>query len=60
MLARRPRAKREPDSPVSGDEPLPCERPIVADLIVGLLRWSTRLNAYMYLLTDQYPPFSFE
>lgn len=28
--------------------------------IVGLLRWSTRLNAYMYLLTDKYPPFSFE
>ncbi|MEO6606437.1 MAG: DUF4389 domain-containing protein [Aeromicrobium sp.] len=30
------------------------------NFIVGLLRWSTRLNAYMYLLTDEYPPFSFE
>jgi hypothetical protein len=26
---------------------------------VGLQRWSTRLNAYMFLLTDQYPPFGF-
>ena len=25
---------------------------------VGLLRWNTRLNGYMYLLTDKYPPFS--
>jgi hypothetical protein len=30
------------------------------NFIVGLLRWNTRLNAYMYLLTDTYPPFSLE
>ncbi|MDR7085573.1 hypothetical protein J2X11_000412 [Aeromicrobium panaciterrae] len=30
------------------------------NFVVGLLRWSTRLNAYMYLLTDKYPPFSLE
>ncbi|MDX6234828.1 MAG: hypothetical protein QOH68_3949 [Nocardioidaceae bacterium] len=28
--------------------------------VIGLTRWTTRLNAYMYLLTDEYPPFSFE
>ena len=27
---------------------------------IGLTRWNLRLNAYMYLLTDEYPPFSFE
>jgi hypothetical protein len=27
---------------------------------VGLQRWSTRLNAYMFLLTDEYPPFGFK
>ena len=26
--------------------------------VVGVVRWSTRLNAYFYLLTDEYPPFS--
>ena len=26
----------------------------------GFIRWSTRVGAYMFLLTDQYPPFSFE
>jgi len=26
--------------------------------IVGVMRWSTRVNAYIYLLTDVYPPFS--
>lgn len=30
------------------------------NFVVGLTRWSTRLNAYMYLLTDTYPPFSFK
>jgi hypothetical protein len=30
------------------------------NFIIGLTRWTTRLNAYMYLLTDTYPPFSFE
>lgn len=30
------------------------------NFVVGLTRWSMRLNAYMYLLTDEYPPFSFE
>ncbi len=28
------------------------------DLQVGLLRWSTRVNAYFMSLTDRYPPFS--
>ena len=27
---------------------------------VGITRWSTRVNGYMYLLTDKYPPFSTE
>lgn len=28
------------------------------DFIVGMTRWSYRVNAYLYLLTDAYPPFS--
>ncbi len=28
--------------------------------MIGLIRWSTRVNAYTYLLTDEYPPFSFD
>jgi hypothetical protein len=28
------------------------------DFVVGFLRWSTRLNAYAMLLTDEYPPFT--
>ena len=28
--------------------------------VVGVLRWSTRVSAYLYLLTDEYPPFSLE
>ncbi len=28
------------------------------NFMAGLLRWSTRVNAYYYLLTDKYPPFS--
>jgi hypothetical protein len=27
---------------------------------VGVLRWAYRLGAWMFLLTDQYPPFSFD
>jgi hypothetical protein len=26
--------------------------------VVGVGRWSTRVNAYLYALTDKYPPFS--
>lgn len=29
------------------------------DFAVGLHRWSVRLYAYFYLLTDEYPPFGF-
>ena len=28
------------------------------DFVVGFMRWGLRVSAYMYLLTDQYPPFS--
>ena len=28
--------------------------------VVGILRWSARVNAYLYLLTDEYPPFSLD
>jgi hypothetical protein len=28
--------------------------------LTGFVRWQTRVGAYFYLLTDQYPPFSFE
>lgn len=28
------------------------------DFIVGAIRWNYRLNAYAYLLRDEYPPFS--
>lgn len=28
------------------------------DLVVGAIRWQMRLNAYVYFLTDEYPPFS--
>jgi hypothetical protein len=30
------------------------------DLIVGTVRWQMRVNAYVYLLTDVYPPFSLQ
>jgi Domain of unknown function (DUF4389) len=30
----------------------------IATFLVGYLRWSTRLIAYEYLLTDKYPPFT--
>ena len=29
----------------------------MARFIASYLRWSTRVNAYTYLLTDKYPPF---
>ena len=28
--------------------------------VLGFLRWVTRVNAYAFLLTDEYPPFSME
>jgi hypothetical protein len=33
-------------------------RAVFVDFLSGTLRYITRLNAYMYLLTDAYPPFS--
>ena len=27
------------------------------DFAVGVMRWSARINAYVYLMTDKYPPF---
>ncbi len=30
------------------------------DFIVGYMRWSTRLTAYLGLMRDEYPPFSTE
>ena len=32
----------------------------MADFIASYLRWSTRVNGYSYLLTDEYPPFTFD
>jgi hypothetical protein len=29
------------------------------DFGVGVLRWYTRVEAYMFLMVDEYPPFSF-
>lgn len=31
-----------------------------ADFLTGVLRWQARVSAYLLLLTDQYPPFSFD
>ncbi|MDX6277172.1 MAG: hypothetical protein QOJ72_1300 [Nocardioidaceae bacterium] len=28
------------------------------NFVIGFQRWNTRLSAYIYLLTDEYPPFS--
>jgi hypothetical protein len=28
------------------------------DFVVGVMRWSSRVSAYILLMTDQYPPFS--
>ena len=30
------------------------------NFLVGVSRWAHRVNAYMYLLTDNYPPFSMD
>ena len=30
------------------------------NFLVGVIRWSTRMSAYFYLMTDVYPPFSLE
>jgi hypothetical protein len=30
------------------------------DYVVGVFRWSTRVMAYVFLLTDEYPPFSLD
>jgi hypothetical protein len=30
----------------------------IHDFVVGTMRWGTRLNAYVYLLRDEYPAFS--
>jgi len=30
------------------------------DILVGIFRWQMRVSAWMYSLTDKYPPFSFE
>lgn len=32
----------------------------VYEFVSGVVRWSTRVEAYMFLLTDQYPPFSLD
>lgn len=29
-------------------------------IMVGINRWTTRVNLYSYFVTDQYPPFSFD
>jgi hypothetical protein len=26
--------------------------------LIGLMRWSNRVSAYIFLMTDDYPPFS--
>ena len=28
------------------------------DLILGYIRWSTRVNAYVIWMTERYPPFT--
>ena len=28
--------------------------------LIGTMRWSIRVSAYIYLMTDMYPPFSLE
>jgi hypothetical protein len=30
------------------------------EFVMGVIRWGTRVNAYLLLLTDEYPPFSLE
>ena len=33
--------------------------PALYEFGVGMLRWSTRVEAYLLLLHDEYPPFAF-
>lgn len=28
------------------------------DFVVGYIRWSNRVNTYLYLMRDEYPPFT--
>ena len=30
------------------------------DYVVGVYRWATRVNAYVFLMTDRYPPFTLQ
>ena len=30
----------------------------IFDFVVGMMRWSARINTYIYLMHDEYPPFS--
>lgn len=30
------------------------------DFVIGVIRWQTRVEAWLYLLTDEYPPFALE
>jgi hypothetical protein len=32
--------------------------PGIFNYLAGMLRWQARLNGYLYLMTEQYPPFS--
>ena len=32
----------------------------IFDFLLGVIRWSYRVTAYVYLLTDRYPPFSLD
>ena len=34
--------------------------PGVRDFVVGVMRWDTRVSAYLLLLVDDYPPFSLD
>jgi hypothetical protein len=34
--------------------------PGMRDFVVGVTRWSSRVSAYILLMTDQYPPFSLD
>jgi hypothetical protein len=46
---------------LEGEEALarPSCAPVLVDFVVGVTRWTLRVNAYAYLLvTDKYPPFS--
>ena len=30
------------------------------DFVIGVIRWSNRVSIYVYLITDEYPPFSLD